>query len=102
MKPKKLLIELEQLVEKAGYAVRKERGTFQGNHCIFEGDKLVMVNKKKPVEQQIGLLARVLHNKSLEDIYIKPAVRKELDELWQRMNRFDQTEMKISDKQHSS
>jgi hypothetical protein len=102
MKPEKLLIELEQLVEKAGYAVRKERGTFQGNHCIFEGDNLVMVNKKKPIEQQVGLLARVLNNKNLQDIYIKPAVRKDLDELWQRMNRFDQAEMEISDNQHSS
>jgi hypothetical protein len=102
MKAEKLLIELEQLVEKAGYTVRKERGTFRGNHCVFEGDKLVMLNKKKPVEQQIGLLARLLNKQNLQDIYIKPAVRKELNALWQRMDRFDHNETGISDKVNSS
>lgn len=102
MKPEKLLIELEQLVEKAGYTIRKERGTFRGDHCIFEGDKLVMVNKKKPIEQQTGLFAKVLHKKKLNDIYIKPAVRKELESLWQRMERFDHNETDIPDKAISS
>src|SRR5690625_7619973 len=86
MKIDKFLIELEQLVESAGYTVRKERGTFQGDSCIFEGDQLVVINKKKPVEQQVGLLARVLKMMDLQDRYIKPAVRRELNELWQRMD----------------
>lgn len=86
MKTDKLLMELEQLVESTGYTVRKERGTFQGDSCIFEGDQLVMINKKKPIEQQIGLLARVLKKMDLQDRYIKPAVRKELNELWERMD----------------
>jgi hypothetical protein len=90
MKPDKLIIELEQLVERAGYAIRKERGSFQGNHCVVEGDRLVVINKKRPVEQQIGLLARVLNKDELRDMYIKPAVRKELEALWHRFNKFDE------------
>lgn len=97
MKPDKLIIELEQLVEQAGYTIRKERGTFRGDHCVMEGDKLVVLNKNKPVQQQIGLLARVLHDKQLQDIYIKPAVRKDLEELWDRFDQFAESEIEELD-----
>lgn len=93
----KLIIELEQLVEQAGYTIRKERGTFRGDHCIIEGDKLVVMNKNKPEQQQVGLLARVLYDKQLQDIYIKPAVRNELEALWERFDRFDESEIEELD-----
>lgn len=97
MKPDKLIIELEELVEQAGYTIRKERGTFRGDHCVVEGDKLVVLNKNKPVQQQVGLLARVLHRKKLEDVYIKPVVRKHLEELWHRFEQFDNAEIEEMD-----
>lgn len=97
MKPEKLFIELEELVERAGYTIRKERGTFRGDSCIMEGDKLVVINKKRPVEQQVGLLARVLDKDRVKDMYIKPAVRKELEELWHRFDQFDDAEEELAD-----
>ncbi|MDZ7716510.1 MAG: hypothetical protein U5J95_09890 [Balneolaceae bacterium] len=97
MKPDKLIIQLEQLVEQAGYTIRKERGTFRGDHCVIEGDKLVVLNKNRPVQQQVGLLARVLHQKKLDDIYIKPAVRKHLEELWDRFETFEGREIEELD-----
>ena len=97
MKADKLFIELEELVERAGYTIRKERGTFRGDHCVKEGDKLVVINKKRPVEQQVGLLARVLDKDRIKDMYIKPAVRKELEELWFRFEKFDDTEEEFAD-----
>lgn len=92
MKPDKLLLELEQLVEQAGYAIRKERGTFRGDHCIVEGEKLVVINRKRPVEMQVGIMARVLRSLHLQDIYIKPAVRRELEQLWDRIDRYEEGE----------
>lgn len=97
MKTEKLLLELEQLVEEAGYTIRKEKGTFRGDSCIVEGENLVVLNKKKPEQQQVGLLARVLQDKSLQDIYIKPAVRNHLEELWDRFDRFKDTEIEELD-----
>ncbi|MBO6522981.1 MAG: hypothetical protein JJ971_04085 [Balneolaceae bacterium] len=85
MKPDKLLLELEQLLEQSGYRLRKERGTFRGADCIIEGDKLVLVNKNKPVESQLGTIARVLGQIDLDGVYVKPIVRKELDKLWDRL-----------------
>lgn len=90
-------MELEQLVQQAGYTIRKERGTFRGDHCVIEGDKLVVINKNKPEQQQVGLLARVLYDKELQDIYIKPAVRKELEALWDRFDRFADSEIEELD-----
>ncbi|MBN2732776.1 MAG: hypothetical protein JXR26_10135 [Balneolaceae bacterium] len=101
MKPDKLFIELEELVERAGYTIRKERGTFRGDQCIVEGDKLVVINKKRPIEQQVGLLARVLDKDRIKDMYIKPAVRKELETLWRRFEEFDDMEEEIPDNQEA-
>lgn len=85
MKAEKLLLELESLCEQSGYNIRKERGTFRGDSCIIEGDKLIVVNKNRPLESQVGILAKVLQDLDTEEIYIKPAVRRELQEIWDRM-----------------
>lgn len=97
MKTEKLLLELEQLVEQAGYTIRKEKGTFRGDSCVMEGEMLVVLNKKKPRQQQVGLLARVLKDRELQDIYIKPVVRKHLEELWERFDKFKDSEIEELD-----
>ncbi|MBD3617173.1 MAG: hypothetical protein HUJ22_11445 [Gracilimonas sp.] len=85
MKPDKFLLELEQILEQAGYTLRKERGSFRGDECIIEGQKLVVVNKNKPIESQLGTMGRVLGEIDLAGVYIKPAVRKKLEELWDQL-----------------
>jgi hypothetical protein len=85
LKPDKLLLELEQILEQAGYTLRKERGSFRGDECIIEGQKLVVVNKNKPIESQLGTMGRVLGEISLAGVYIKPAVRRKLEELWDQL-----------------
>jgi hypothetical protein len=85
LKPDKLLLELEQILEQAGYTLRKERGSFRGDECIIEGQKLVVVNKNKPIESQLGTMGRVLGEIDLAGVYIKPAVRRKLEELWDQL-----------------
>lgn len=92
MKIEKLLLELESICEKAGYTIRKERGAFRGDQCIIEGDNLVVVNKNRPAESQAAILAKVIRRFNPEDLYIKPAVRKELEDIWVRLDRFDDVE----------
>ena len=86
MKPDKLLLELEQLLEQCDYSLRKERGSFRGNDCVVQGDRLVIVNKNKPIESQVGTIARILGGVDLSSTYIKPAVKKELGILWDRLS----------------
>jgi len=89
MKTEKLLLEFEALCEQCGYEIRKERGTFRGDQCVIEGDKLIVINKNKPVESQAGILARVLQSAELDDLFVKPVVRKHLQELWDRIDNFE-------------
>ncbi len=95
MKTEKLILELESLCEKSGYAIRKERGTFRGDQCIIEGDKLIVINKNKPPESQAAILAKVLKNLNPDEIFIKPAIRKELVEIWDRLDRFKEDELEV-------
>ncbi len=97
MKIEKLLLELESLCEKSGYSIRKERGTFRGDQCVIEGEKLIVINKNKPPESQAGILANVLRSIDADEIFIKPAVRKKLEELWDRLDRFKEPEDSIEE-----
>lgn len=88
MKPEKLYLELEELIERLGYRTRKERGSFRGGFCVVEGDKLIMLNKNHPIEYQVGMLARFLESQSeLNELFMKPAVRFELEKLWNQKQR---------------
>ena len=94
MKPEKLFVELEEIVEQLGYKVRKERGSFRGGFCVVSGTKLVMINKNHPADIQAGFLAKFLRDQNLEDIFVKPATRKELENKWAE---FQLSEQKNSD-----
>lgn len=95
MKTEKLILELESLCEKSGYTIRKERGTFRGDQCIIEGEKLIVINKNRPPESQAAILAKVLKKLNTEEIFIKPAIRKELVEIWDRLDRFNEDELEV-------
>lgn len=90
MKTEKLLLELESLCEKLGYTIRKERGSFRGDQCVIEGEMLIVINKNKPPQSQAAILARVLRGDRADEVFIKPAVRKELEDLWVRIDRFSE------------
>jgi hypothetical protein len=97
MKTEKLILELEALSEKGGYTIRKERGAFRGDQCIIEGEKLVVINKNRPPESQAAILAKVIKNIDTDDLFIKPAVRKELRQIWDRLDRFEAAEKQIDE-----
>lgn len=84
MKAEKLLLELEDILEKMGYTVRKERGSFRGGYCLLEGEKIIMLNKSHPADYLVGVVIRFIyehdHPVSPDDIFIKPAVRKLMSE----------------------
>ncbi len=85
MKAEKFQAELESIVEELGYQIRKEKGSFRGDFCVLEGDKIVMINKNYPPEFHIGQMIRFLSKQDLENMFIKPVVRKEIDEWFERI-----------------
>lgn len=95
MNIEKLVLELEALCEKGGYTVRKERGAFRGDQCIIEGDKLIVINKNRPAESQAAILSKVIKQIGPDTLFIKPAVRKELEAIWKRLDRFEAKEKQL-------
>ncbi len=94
MKPEKFFLELEEITEQLGYKVRKERGSFRGGFCVVSGTRLVMINKNHPPDVQAGFLARFLKDQQLDDIFMKPATRRELENKWAE---FELSERKNAD-----
>lgn len=97
MKPDKLLLEFEEIVGQLGYRIRKERGNFRGANCVLEGDKIVMLNKNQPLEVHIGLLARFIEEHDYNTIFIKPAIRKELEKIWDLQSPNKNPELEFTD-----
>ncbi len=84
MKPDKLLLELEEIVSRLGFKVRKEKGDFRGSNCVLSGERIIMLNKNSPVEMHIGTLSKFILSQKHDDLYLKPIVRKELEQMWDK------------------
>lgn len=93
MKADKLVMELEDVVLQLGYRIRKEKGNFRGGSCILEGEQLIMLNKNQPLDTQAVMLAKLIQSLEHTSVFIKPAVRKELDEIWARLNAIAEPEL---------
>jgi hypothetical protein len=79
MKLTELQGELEQVAEKLGVRVRYERATFTGGSCTLRGEALIIVNSRLTLREKVRALAREVARLPLEDIFIRPEVRRELD-----------------------
>ena len=75
MKKEKLYTEFENLAEKLGLRVIKGKGDFQGGSCIIKDEKVIVVNKRKPIEQKLKILASCFNKIDLNGVYIVPALR---------------------------
>lgn len=84
MKPERLLLEIEDIIQNHGYKIIHEKGNFKSDHCILEGDNLVVLNKLHPPEFQIGILIKLIYDRKMNNQFIKPKVREELERLWKQ------------------
>jgi len=53
----------------------KDKGNFIGGICIIKDEKVIVVNKMKPLEQRLRVLANCFLSYNLDDIYMVPALR---------------------------
>lgn len=97
MKPDKLILELEEVVGRLGYRLRKEKGNFRGANCVLEGEKIIMLNKNNPIELHIGALAKFIKSQKHEELFLKPAVRKELESIWNKIEALAEPEFNFDE-----
>ena len=72
---KKLYAEFELLADKLDLKIIKDKGNFIGGICIIKDEKVIVVNKMKPLEQRLRVLANSFLSYNLDDIYMVPALR---------------------------
>ncbi len=88
MKPETLVEDLRQLAEQLGVVVRQENGNFNGGYCVLHDKRLIVVNKKLTPHIKAAVLAQSLSFFSLDDVYIKPALREYIeDQIYRMKNR---------------
>ena len=75
MNKDKLYNEFEDLAVKLGMRIIKGKGDFKGGACILKDEKIIVVNKRKPIEQKLKILADCFSKIDLNGVYIVPALR---------------------------
>ena len=75
MKPDKIFQELEDIAEILNIKIIQEKGNFKGGYCLLEKEKIIVINKLKPVEQRVRALAQAFSRLDTSQIYMKPAIR---------------------------
>ena len=76
MKPDKIFEDLVDISEAMGIKIIQEKGNFKGGYCLLEQEKIIVINKQKPVEQRVRALAQAYSRRDISELYMKPAVRK--------------------------
>ena len=69
-----------ELAERMGFRVVKAKGDFNGGDCRVHEEKVIVINKIKPIEYQSKTIAEGLANFGLSDQYLIPAVRSFIEE----------------------
>ena len=75
MKKEALYNEFENLAIRLGLRIIRGKGDFNGGPCIINNEKVIVVNKIKPIEQRLQVLATSFNQINLDEIYIVPALR---------------------------
>jgi hypothetical protein len=82
MKTAQIIRELEGAVRQLGLRVRYESGRFRGGRCLVAGEDMVVLNRRRPVETHLAVLAETLRELPVDSLYLRPAVREALETAW--------------------
>ena len=75
MKKEKLYSEFEELGQRLGVKIIIGKGNFTGGICTVKDETVIVVNKMKPIEHRLKILATSFLEYNLDDIYMIPALR---------------------------
>jgi|TARA_B110000914_G_scaffold223280_1_gene238437 hypothetical protein len=74
-----LLDDFIALSHKFDIKIIQDKGDFNGDSCMLFTDNVVVINKHKPLEQRLHILAKCFSKINLDNIYIKPILRDLID-----------------------
>lgn len=79
--PEKLLSMFEELSVKLNIKLVHAKGSFVGGSCVYNDQEYIIINKSKPIEQRLKVLATSFHYRDLSDKYLVPVLRSYIDEV---------------------
>ena len=71
--------EFEQIAEELNIRILQEKGNFNGGYCLLEEQRIIVINKVKPLEQRIRALAQAFSRFDTSQIFLKPAIREMIE-----------------------
>ena len=75
-----ILQGLETLIQNLSIDLRYEKGDFKGGLCKIKNQAVIIINDKLPIDKKIKIMAKELKLLNLEQIYIRPALRKVIEQ----------------------
>lgn len=79
--PEKLMNMFEELADKLNINIVQDKGSFDGGTCTVNEENYIVINRSKPLEHRLKVLANAFKNKKLSDTYLIPALRSYIDEV---------------------
>lgn len=89
MKSENIVEALVDAARQLNWEVRFERGNFRGGPCRLDGERVIMLNKRHSPDVQVSILAESLQGEDLDQMFLQPAVRTALEEVWERLDTAD-------------
>ncbi|MCX7044878.1 MAG: hypothetical protein NTX50_05220 [Candidatus Sumerlaeota bacterium] len=77
----RLLAASEEIAEKLGIAIMRERMAPMGGLCHIKGQWRLYLNQGADPEEQLAIFVRALTRFDLSDHYILPALRTEIERM---------------------
>ena len=74
-RPEELIVMFEELADRLNIKLVQDKGDFFGGSCLVREENFIVVNKRKPLEQRLKVLAREFGKINLADVYLVPALR---------------------------
>ncbi len=81
LKPEKLLILFEDLAVKLNIKLVHEKGSFEGGSCLCKDQEYIVINKSKPIEQRLKVLAAAFRQRDLSGKYLVPVLRSYIEKV---------------------
>ena len=75
MKPTLIYQEFEALAKQLGIRLLIDKGNFEGGFCKIENEKVIVLNKNKPIEQRVKQLSIAFSTIDTAQIFMKPLLR---------------------------
>ncbi|MBN4081059.1 hypothetical protein JYT44_01710 [Caldithrix abyssi] len=83
MKAEKLLTLFEELADKMDIHIVQGKGDFQGGMCSVNEEAYIVLNKIKPIDLRLSILAREFGKIDLGNVFVQPVLRAYIDDIQQ-------------------